>query len=103
VNEDPSFLPTTITRSDPRVVSILWDDGHETRFTAAQLRRLCPCARCVDEVTGKLLLDPVSVPDDLTQADVRLVGNYGLGIRFADGHETGIYAFRMLRENDPGP
>lgn len=98
---ETSSRPRVITKSDPAALVIAWDDGHETRYSAAELRRLCPCARCVDELTGRALLDPATVPDDLTQADVRLVGNYGLSLRFADGHDTGIYPFRMLRENDP--
>ena len=96
-----STTPTTITRSDPTRVSIVWDDGHETAYTAAELRKLCPCARCVDEITGKALLDPTTVPEDLTHVDVRLVGHYAISLRFADGHDTGIYPFPMLRERDP--
>lgn len=97
---DPA-RPTVITKSDPSSLTIAWEDGHTTRYSAAELRRLCPCARCVDELTGRALLDPRSVPDALTQSDVRLVGHYGLALRFADGHDTGIYPFRMLRERDP--
>lgn len=98
---ETSIRPRVITKSDPSSLVVAWDDGHETRYSAAELRKLCPCARCVDELTGRPLLDPATVPDDLTQTDVRLVGNYGLSVRFADGHDTGIFPFRMLRENDP--
>jgi DUF971 family protein len=90
-----------IKKSDPGLVSIEWDDGHATSYSAAELRRLCPCARCVDELSGARLLDAGTVPDDLQQSDVRLVGNYAIAVRFADGHETGIYTFSMLREHDP--
>ena len=45
--------------------------------------------------------DPASVPADLTHADVRMVGNYALTMRFSDGHDTGIFPFRFLREHDP--
>jgi DUF971 family protein len=38
-----------------------------------------------------------------------LVGNYAVRIRFSDGHETGLYAWALLRElarsapqQDPG-
>ena len=99
---ESSTRPTVITKSDPSALVIEWEDRHETRYSASQLRKLCPCARCVDELTGRPLLDPASVPDDLQQLDVALVGNYGLSVRFADGHDTGIFPFRMLRENDPG-
>ncbi len=93
--------PRTITRSDPTKIEIEWSDAHTTTYTAAELRGLCPCANCVDEVSGIRTHDVGSVPLDLTQAGVELVGNYAITIRFSDGHQTGIYPFRMLRENDP--
>lgn len=93
--------PKVITRSDPTEVVIEWDDGLSSRFTAAELRGFCPCARCVNEVTGVRMHDPQSVPTELTHTDVRLVGHYALALRFSDGHDTGIYPFRFLREHDP--
>ena len=95
-----SSNPRTIRRSDPTLIEIEWDDGQRSVYRPSELRAMCPCARCVDELSGRRLLDPATVPGDLTQLDVRLVGNYGLSIRFSDGHETGIYPFRMLRERD---
>jgi len=96
------FQPRVITKSDPYRLEVEWADGHRTSYATAELRRLCPCAHCVNELTGERMLDPGSVPDFLTHLDVRLVGNYALALRFSDGHETGIFPFRMLRENDPG-
>ncbi len=97
----PSTVPKVIRRSDPTRLEIEWSDGHLTVFTPSELRRICPCAGCVNEVTGERMLDPGSVSPDLTQEDLRLVGNYGVALRFSDGHATGIYPFRFLRENDP--
>jgi ATP-binding protein involved in chromosome partitioning len=97
-----AFQPRTITKSDPSKLSIEWIDGHRTVYSAARLRSLCPCAMCVSEDTGQRVHDPRSVPADLTQTDVRLVGNYAVSIQFADGHNTGIYSFRFLRDNDSG-
>jgi DUF971 family protein len=90
--------PRTITRSDPRRIKIEWGDGTLSDFSAAALRSLCPCAACVDELSRVRRLDPSTVPPDLTQFEVRLVGNYALAIRFSDGHATGIYPFKMLWE-----
>ncbi len=47
--------------------------------------------------TGERLLDPKSIPEDLSVTEMHLVGNYGVGIHFSDGHTTGIYRFRELR------
>ena len=95
-------VPRTITRSDPTKIEIEWEDARTSTFTPAELRGICPCAQCVDEVTGVRHHDPASVPADLTQSGVELVGNYAISIRFSDGHQTGIYPFRMLRERTPG-
>ena len=90
--------PRTITRSDPTRVVIVWDNGVETSLTAAELRSICPCAGCVDELTGVRRNDPGSVPADLSHSDLRLVGNYAITMTFSDGHSTGIYPFPMLWE-----
>ena len=93
--------PRVITKSDPTRVEIEWEDGERSLWSARQLRQACPCASCVDEVTGRRILDPDSVADDTRTRDVVLVGNYALSILFSDGHSTGIYPWRMLREKAP--
>jgi len=98
----PSTQPKVITRSDPRRLEIEWADGHRTCYTAAELRRMCPCAECVSETTGVRIHDPASVPDDLEQRDLSLVGNYAVSLVFSDGHSHGIFTFDFLRRNDPG-
>ena len=96
-----STTPKIITRSDPTRVEIEWSDGSKTAYTAAELRALCPCAQCVSEVTGIRTHDPSTVPADLQQADLRMVGNYAISMRFSDGHHTGIFTFPFLRKHDP--
>ena len=97
----PSYTPKVILRSDPRRVEIEWNDGHTSRFTPAELRGLCPCAQCVNETSGVRMIDPGSVPADLEQASLAMVGNYAISMRFSDGHHTGIYTFKYLRDSDP--
>ncbi len=98
-----SHTPRVITRSDPTEIRIEWVDGHETVYSAQQLRAICPCARCVDEMSGVRTHDPASVPAELTQKDLTMVGNYAISMQFSDTHNTGIFPFSMLRENDPEP
>jgi ATP-binding protein involved in chromosome partitioning len=75
-----------------------WADGAQASYKAYDLRIGCPCAECVDEDTGKRMLDPAQVPLDITAREVSAVGNYGLALQFSDGHGTGIYTFIELRE-----
>jgi DUF971 family protein len=97
------FQPKVIRRTDPARIEIEWLDGHLTNYTTAELRGLCPCARCVSETSGVRMHDPASVPPTLTHTNVRMVGNYAIAIAFADGHDTGIFPFQYLREHDPRP
>ena len=66
MNAMDATTPRVITRSDPRELRIEWADGAETVYSSAALRRLCPCAHCVNEVTGERMLDPTTVPDAIT-------------------------------------
>jgi ATP-binding protein involved in chromosome partitioning len=66
-------------------------------FTVRDLRLACPCAQCVEETTGKILLDPETVPEDIRPEVVVTVGSYAISIGWTDGHETGIYSFDLLR------
>lgn len=92
-----SFEPTEII-DEGDSFSIRWMDGAESRFTAPDLRRKCACAGCINEWTGEQMLKPESVSDDVKIEDVTIVGRYALNFKFSDGHNTGIYSFKYLRE-----
>jgi DUF971 family protein len=94
----PAIEPREIEQESDARLRITWGDERVCRYEAAPLRRVCPCAQCVNEMTGERMLRPESVPDTLTITDVALVGRYALNFRWSDGHQTGIYSFRLLRE-----
>ncbi|HLL21452.1 MAG TPA: DUF971 domain-containing protein [Kofleriaceae bacterium] len=90
-------MPLEIIGLGKAEVRFVWDEGEEDVYSARDLRVRCTCANCQSEATGERLLDPKTVPMDLTIADMNLVGNYGVGIHFSDGHTTGIFRFRELK------
>ena len=90
--------PVQIVEESDSELSITWSDDVQTTFKAAQLRRACPCAGCVNEWTGERVLKAESVADDLTISQTSVVGRYALNFHFSDGHETGIFSFKYLRE-----
>ncbi|MBA2544677.1 MAG: DUF971 domain-containing protein [Deltaproteobacteria bacterium] len=92
-------MPLEIIGLGKREVRFVWDEGREDVYGARELRIRCACAHCQSEDTGERLLDPATVPEDLTVANMHLAGNYGVGIHFSDGHSTGIYRFRELERN----
>ena len=90
--------PTQIIEESDAAVSIKWSDDSETMFTAPQLRRTCPCAACINEWTGDKILNDATVGDDLTFSSIAIVGRYALNFIFSDGHDTGIFSFKFLKE-----
>jgi len=90
--------PVQIIEESDSEVSIKWSDDSESKLTAAQLRRACPCAGCINEWTGEKMLDPEKIADDLTFKKISIVGRYALNFQFSDAHETGIFSFKYLKE-----
>ncbi|MCL4864313.1 MAG: DUF971 domain-containing protein [Gemmatimonadales bacterium] len=99
--EAPLAIPHAITRRDDGIL-IDWDAlGHQALFAARALRLACPCAGCVEEMSGRPLLDPATVPEAVRPVQVALVGTYGIRVAWSDGHGTGIYTFARLRADCP--
>jgi DUF971 family protein len=97
MNAHAAVRPRAIKKIGASELHILWSDGHTSIYRASYLRRHCRCALCVDEWTGRPLLAPEAIPDDLTIVSVELVGQYALHFQWSDGHSTGIYPFAQLR------
>jgi len=96
----PSGSRTTaigLRRRDARTLSVLWEDGYRNDFDVRDLRLACRCAVCVEEMSGRPLLDPRSVRPDVAPRTITSVGNYAITINWNDGHSTGIYSFEYLR------
>ncbi len=85
-------------RRRPEGIQFCWEDGPEKVIGDRALRLACPCAFCVHELTGRVLLDPAGVPQDLRIKDMQPVGLYAYRLLFSDGHDTGIYTLERLRE-----
>ncbi|MGH9898126.1 MAG: DUF971 domain-containing protein [Pyrinomonadaceae bacterium] len=96
----PAVQPLEIRQNGDAEILIKWGDEKMSLYRAPQLRLQCPCAQCVNEWTGERMLRPEAIPDNLTIADVDLVGRYALNFKFSDGHTTGIYSFRYLSSLD---
>ena len=90
--------PREILQESDANLRITWADGRVCNYAAATLRRVCPCAQCVNEWTGQRTLKPEAVADGVEISDMTIVGRYALNFRWSDGHETGIYSFQYLRE-----
>ncbi|MGE3171450.1 MAG: DUF971 domain-containing protein [Planctomycetota bacterium] len=90
-------VPRAADLVSPFLLRITWKDGAVTEHGARDLRLACPCASCIEEGTGRKLLDPATVKPDILLLGVELVGRYALTFVWSDGHKTGIFAFPLLR------
>jgi len=87
-------------------LTIEWQDGTTSYYSIAFLRRMSPSADARD-IREKLTKNPLTVlPSSKSQGplvalDAELVGNYAIKITFSDGHATGLFSWKYLREIDP--
>jgi len=93
--------PTEIKMASETELSIIWSDGHKSLYPPKYLRENCRCAICIEEMTGRRLLDPSTIPSDIKPLKISYVGRYAIHIQWSDGHSTGIYPFELLRQLCP--
>lgn len=91
-------------------VALTWADGTQHRISSEKLRVECPCAGCREArgdsthakpLTGKkssLRVISASKDEETKLKSLWAVGNYAVGIEWADGHSTGIYTYEYLRQ-----
>ena len=96
--------PKQLKLVDKEHLHIEWSDGQVREYTVRGLRKQCPCATCREkrrEIASQSepLFPVVSLEEmiPLSISSMEPVGNYAYGIRFSDGHDTGIFSLEMLR------
>lgn len=80
------------------VLQIVWDDGHISRLRLSVLRADCPCASCKGHHPSQSLNLKAEQFPDIRITDLASVGRYAYSISWSDGHNTGLYTLRSLRE-----
>ena len=95
--KDKRPIPQKIELKSRQELLIHWNDGKQAALKTFDLRINCPCAQCVDELTGVRRLDPASVSKDIWPQEISPVGRYALNFKWSDGHSSGIYTFDQLR------
>ena len=93
--------PLTITADvDDSIVRIEWADGHRSVYAFEHLRWSCPCATCRGEWGRPGLLDHTDqlTPEQTDLQDLVQVGRYAICPIWGDGHSTGIFTYKYLRD-----
>lgn len=96
--QTPETTPVDIGPTpDGSALRIEWKDGHTSTYLPYDLRLACPCAGCVDELSGQRTLTPQMVQPGVYPTAIHYVGRYALQFVWSDGHTTGIYPYDLLR------
>ena len=77
-------------------LEIIWENEVSCVYPYKYLRLQCACANCVEELTGRKLINVSEIPDDIIIVEYLTVGKYALQFLWSDGHETGIYPYNSL-------
>ncbi|KAL3773600.1 hypothetical protein ACHAWO_010796 [Cyclotella atomus] len=87
--------PSVSYDDDNRVIRV-FDNDEESVISPADLRRGCRCAACVEEMTGRQILDPASISESVKPLEMSPTGNYALSVDWSDGHRS-LYPYRQVR------
>jgi DUF971 family protein len=93
-------IPSPVELRAPRgavVMEIVWSDGVTSVYPHRLLRGFCPCAYCQGH-QGPIRWADGAPDEDLLIDEIEEVGHYALRLGWSDGHKTGIYSFRFLRQ-----
>lgn len=91
--------PVKLSVTDKKFLDVKWDDDTEDRIKLANLRMKCPCAACSAEreKRGSKYI-PIYSDEELSLREIKIIGNYAVGIIWKDGHDTGIYEYNYLKK-----
>jgi DUF971 family protein len=92
---EPDVLDVTVDRPGS-ALHLRFDDGVSGTIALEALRDQCPCATCRAARQSGRPVRRAAAAEAVSVRDARLVGAWGLGITWDDGHATGIYTFRAL-------
>ncbi|MEG3581705.1 MAG: DUF971 domain-containing protein [Chloroflexota bacterium] len=91
-------IPTNIEMGDDGLI-LEFDKTRAYLYPYKYLRLQCPCANCVEEMTGRKILNVNSIPEDIFIVDHLEIGNYAYQFLWSNADPcstSGIYTFEML-------
>jgi Mrp family chromosome partitioning ATPase/DUF971 family protein len=83
---------------DERELRLTWPSGETLSVENRKLRSSCQCAVCVDEHSGERKVHYEDIDPDVKPEETRPLGNYALYIKWSDGHATGFFPYKLIRE-----
>jgi len=78
-------------------ITVTYADETSTVVNNYALRTSCPCAVCVNELTGEKVLNDADIRPDIAPKQIKAVGNYALQVVWNDGHDSGLFSWDFIR------
>lgn len=94
--QNKAVLIRQIAQKDAHHFTVEWSDKRRHLFRLSDLQKKCSCAHCVDEKTGRRILEDALVDENVMAKKIISVGRYALRIEFSSGCSHGIYSFDRL-------
>lgn len=79
-----------------RVLELHFDDGAQFNLPCEYLRVFSPSAEVRGHGPGQEVLQ--TGKEEVTIDAIEPVGNYAVRLKFSDGHNTGLYSWKLLRQ-----
>lgn len=92
-----------------RGLEICWSNGETVFLGGKHLRTHCPCADCRGKRSAEsetksqagrrsgLHVVSATIEEETNLTQVWSIGNYAIGLKWGDGHDSGIYTYELLR------
>ncbi len=97
MSSHPAPRPVRLTlHRRSRVLEVAFDDDQVYRLDAEYLRVFSPSAEVRGHGRGQEILQVGK--ENVAITEVEPVGHYAVRLHFDDGHNTGLYSWRLLRE-----
>ena len=81
---------------DAEYIRLDYPDGKQLKVKNRDVRLNCMCALCINEITGKKLINAATIRADIAPKEITPLGNYAVGITWNDGHSSGIYPYPLF-------
>lgn len=78
-------------------ILIKYEDRPGFVVSPFELRSQCQCANCVEEFSGKKLIEDLKIPKNIYPLSMNPVGNYALGVHWSDNHAS-LYPYSFLEQ-----
>lgn len=95
-NEDPPVPTELILRKGARSLGVTFTDGLSGDLAAEYLRVYSPSAEVTGHGVGEGIL--VTGKEQVGIERIEPVGRYAVKIVFDDGHDSGLYTWKLLHE-----